>query len=134
MPQERSTKSAWLEGGDLKTRVLEDVPVKGKSVKIQELPARYVNEAHSRALQLVTERGVQQVKVDTAELEIFQFAYGVVEPEFTVAEARIVSMKYRSAFQRVVSAIVELSEIDPDDYEEADARFPGGGEGSVGEG
>ena len=45
----RSTVNAWLEGpGDLKTEVVEDVPVPGDSVLVEGLAAGYSNQASRR--------------------------------------------------------------------------------------
>jgi hypothetical protein len=128
----RSTKAAWLDGpGDLKTAEVEDVPVPGQSVLVRGLPAAYSNQASSEALVMKQQaRGDQIATVDTAKLEILQFAHGCVEPEFSVEEATAVAEKYGPAFKRVVEKIDELSGVDKEAIETARARFPGGGAGS----
>ena len=126
-----STKAAWLEGpGDLAEGVVEDVPVKGQSVKVRALPAQFSNEAQSKALKMVTgARGEQSATVDVAVMSVLQFAHGCVEPKFTVAEAQQVAEKYGVAFNRVVEKIDELSGVDKEAIEEASATFQAGVEG-----
>lgn len=129
----RSSKSAWLEGpGDLREADVEDVPVKGESVRVRGLPAAYSNQASSEALELKT-IGLEQVAtVNTARLEVLQFAHGVVEPQFTVEEAQAVSERFGPAFKKVIAKIDELSGVDKKAMEDASARFPLGGEGETG--
>lgn len=124
----RSTKDAWLAGpGDLREAVVEDVPVKGSSVKVRGLPAAYSNEASSEALEWRTWPNEQQTAtINTAKLEVLQFAHGCVEPTFTVEEATAVSRKFGPAFKKVVAKIDELSGIDKADIEAANKRFQSG--------
>lgn len=130
---ERSSKSAWLEGpGDLREADVEDVPVAGQSVRVRGLPAAFSNEAQSEALEMVTKGRDQIAKVNTATLEILQFAHGCVEPEFSVEEAKQVAEKYGPAFNKVVAKIDELSGVDKEAIADANARFQGGGEGEAG--
>lgn len=126
----RSTKQSWLEGpGDLREDTVEDVPVKGQSVLVRGLPAAFSNQAQSEALKMITgARGEQTATVDTARMSILQFAHGCVEPEFSVAEAEKIAEKFGPAFHRVVAKIDELSGVDKEAIEEANARFqPGSG-------
>lgn len=126
---ERSSKSAWLEGpGDLKEADVEDVPVAGQSVRVRGLPAAFSNEAQSEALEMITKGREQIAKVNTAKLEAIQFAHGVIEPEFTQAEAVAISEKYGPAFRKVIEKIDELSGVDKQALEDAEARFQGSGE------
>jgi hypothetical protein len=124
----RSSKSAWLEGpGDLREADVEDVPVEGQSVRVRGLPAAYSNEASSESLEWRTwPNGEQTATVNTAKLEVLQFAHGCVEPTFTVEEATAVSRKFGPAFKKVVAKIDELSGIDKADIEAANKRFQGG--------
>lgn len=124
----RSTKDAWLAGpGDLREAVVEDVPVKGSSVKVRGLPAAYSNEASSESLEWRTwPNGEQTATVNTARLEELQFAHGCVEPAFSVAEAKQIAQKFGPAFKKVVAKIDELSGIDKADIEAANKRFQGG--------
>jgi len=126
-----STKTAWLDGpGDLAEGTVEDVPVKGESIRVRALPAQFSNEAQSKALKMVTDaRGGQSATVDVAVMSVLQFAHGCVEPKFTVAEAQQVAEKYGVAFNRVVEKIDELSGVDKEAIEEASATFQAGVEG-----
>ena len=125
----RSTKESWLEGpGDLKEAEVEDVPVKGQSVRVRGLPAAYSNQASSEALEMkTTARGEQIATVNTGKLEVLQFAHGVIDPKFSVEEAQVIATKYGPAFRKVVEKIDELSGIDKEAIEEANARFQAGG-------
>jgi len=123
-----STKTAWLDGpGDLAEAVVEDVPVKGQSVKVRGLPAQFSNEAQSKALKMVTgARGEQSASVDVAVMAVIQFQHGVVEPEFSYAEAKKVAERFGPAFHKVVEKIDELSGVDKEAIEEASATFQAG--------
>lgn len=126
-----STKDSWLNGpGDLQTAVVEDVPVKGSSVKVRGLPAAFSNRASSEALKMVTgARGEQTATVDTAKMSVLQFAHGCVEPSFTEDEAQKVAEKYGPAFNKVVAKIDELSGVDKEAIDSANERFQAGVEG-----
>lgn len=125
---ERSNKSAWLEGpGDLKEADVSDVPVKGQSVRVRGLPAAYSNQAQSEALEMKTIGQTQIATVNSARLEVLQFAHGVIEPEFSVEEAQQVSERFGPAFKKVISKIDELSGVDKEAIENAEARFQSGG-------
>jgi hypothetical protein len=131
---DRSTKTAWLDGpGDLREADVEDVPVAGQSVRVRGLPAAYSNRATSKALELVTgPRGDQTGRVNTEKLEVIQFAAGCVDPQFTEAEAEQISQKYGPAFKKIVAKIDELSGMDKEALESAEATFPAGGSASAG--
>ncbi len=124
----RSTKDSWLKGpGDLKEAEVEDVPVKGETVLVRGLPAAFSNQASSEALKMITDvRGGQSATVDTAKMAILQFHHGVIEPIFSLEETRQIAEKYGPAFNKVVAKIDELSGIDKDAIEDANARFQGG--------
>lgn len=130
----RSTKDGWLSGaGDLEEADVENVPVKGESVRVRGLPAAYSNQAGSEALELKTDsRGEQFATIDTARLEVLQFAHGVIDPVFTVAEAEQIAQKYGPAFKKVVGKIDELSGVDKEAMERASATFPAGERGANG--
>ena len=131
----RSTKSSWLEGpGDLKEAEVEDVPVKGETVQVRGLPAAYSNKAQSEALEMKTIGSTQIATVNTARLEILQFAYGCVEPSFTVDEAQQVAERFGPAFKKVIAKIDELSGVDKESSADAEARFPGSGAGAADDG
>jgi hypothetical protein len=129
----RATKSAWLEGpSDLKEADVKDVPAPGEEVRVRGLPAAFSNQAQSEALEMV-QRGREQIsKVNTAKLEAIQFAHGVVEPEFSLEEAERIAERFGPAFRKVIDKIDELSGVDKTAIEEAEARFPTGGESESG--
>lgn len=132
---ERSTKGAWLDGpGDLKEADVEDVPVAGKSVRVRGLPAAYSNQAQSEALEMKTIGDTQIATVNTARLEVLQFAHGVIDPEFSVEEAQAVSERFGPAFKKVIARIDKLSGVDKEAIEDASTRFPARGEEPAGEG
>jgi hypothetical protein len=122
----RSTKDSWLQGpGDLKEADVEDVPVPGETVRVRGLPAAYSNQAQSEALELKTDRhGEQLATVNTARLEVLQFTHGVVDPVFNEGEAQAVSEKFGPAFKKVIAKIDELSGVDKEAIENAQATFP----------
>lgn len=125
----RSNKDAWLQGpGDLSEAEVEDVPVKGQSVKVRGLPAAYSNQASSEALEYRELGGESRATINTARLEVLQFAHGVIEPTFTVQEAEQISQKFGPAFKKVVTKIDELSGVNKEAIEDAQARFPVGNE------
>lgn len=131
----RSSKSAWLDGpGDLKEADVEDVPVAGQSVRVRGLPAAYSNQASSEALELKTVGSQQIATVNTARLEVLQFAHGCIDPEFTEAEAQTIAEKFGPAFKKVIAEIDRLSGVDKEAVEAANARFPAGGTGPDREG
>jgi hypothetical protein len=132
----RSSKSSWLDGpSDLKTDEVQDVPVEGESVLVRGLPAAFSARAQSKALVMKTgTRGEQTAEVDTEKLAVIQFANGVVEPEFSEAEAQQIAEKYGPAFNKVVERIDELSGVDKESIEKANATFRTGGEGANGSG
>lgn len=126
----RSSKSSWLEGkGDLREADVDDVPVKGESVRVRGLPAAYSNQAQSEALEMKTIGGEQIATVNVERVEILQFAHGVIDPEFSVEETEQIARKYGPAFKKVVAKIDELSGVDKEAMEKAEARFPAGAEG-----
>ena len=129
----RSTKDAWLNGpGDLKEADVEDVPVRGESVRVRGLPAAYSNRATSKALELVTgRRGEQSATVNTERLEIIQFAAGCVDPVFTEEEAEKIAQKFGPAFRKVIEKIDELSGVDKEAIEKTNATFQAGGAGAA---
>lgn len=123
-----SSKSDWLEGpSDLVEDTVEDVPTKGKSIKVRGLPAQFSNEAQSKALKMITgARGEQSATVDTAVMSVIQFAHGCVEPSFTVQEAEQIAKKFGPAFNKVVAKIDELSGVDKEAIESANDQFRSG--------
>lgn len=127
----RSTAESWLSGdGDLAEAVVEDVPVKGESVKIRALSATVSNGANSSAVTTTEVRGKQEMRVDGVKLDIIKFCHGVIEPQFNMEQATVISGKYGPAFNRVVTEINKLSGIDEDSIKETEARFPDLGTGT----
>lgn len=126
----RSTKDAWLSGpGDLSEAEVEDVPVRGSSVLVRALPAAYSNKARSEAQELKIVGNDQVVTINAEKLEILQFQYGVVDPQFTYDEAEQIAQRYGRAFRKVISKIDELSDLNMEAISEAAERFPAGREG-----
>ncbi len=131
----RSNKDAWLSGpGDLQEADVEDVPVKGQTVRVRGLPAQYSNEATSKALEMKTVAGGEQIAtVNTATLEVLQFYHGVVDPKFSFDESKKIAETFGPAFKKVVAKIDELSGVDKQAIEDAQGRFPIGSGGEASE-
>jgi hypothetical protein len=126
---QRSSKQSWLEGpGDLREADVDDVPVAGESVRVRALSAAYSAEVQGQ-LKLVNEGREQIAKIDVPTMELLQFVYGVIDPQFTQDEAKQVQSKYGAAFRKVVAKIDELSGIDKEAIEKTEQRFPAGGKG-----
>lgn len=122
----RSNRNAWLEGpGDLAEADVEDVPVKGQTVRVRGLPAAYSNQASSEALEVKFVGDTQVTTVNTAVLEVLQFAHGCIDPTFSVEEARTISERFGPAFKKVISKIDELSGLDKEAVEAVNGRFHG---------
>lgn len=121
-----ATKDALLSASDLVEEVV-DLPSVGLQVKVRSLPAQYSNEAITTALKVVTTaRGEQQTRMDTAELELLQVLHGLVEPKLnSLEEARVFATKCGPAFKEVVRVIDEISGVDKEAIEQAEARFQG---------
>jgi hypothetical protein len=124
----RATRDAWLTGpGDLAEADVEDVPVKGMSVRVRALSAKY--SAEMQAQMKIERSGREAVgRFDIAEMELLQFVHGCVDPSFNEAEARQIQEKYGAAFRKVIAKIDEISGIDKEAIEAAEQRFPAGGE------
>lgn len=123
----RSTKESWLQGpGDLREAEVDDVPVPGESVLVRGLSARYSAEIQAQ-LKLEQVGGSQVAKIDVASMELLQFVHGVVEPRFTVDEAKTIQERFGPAFKKVIAAVDDLSGIDKEAIREAAEHFPDGG-------
>ncbi len=120
----RATKEDWLEGPvDLKEEVLEDIPKKGKSVKVRGLSAGFSSQAQTEATETRTDGAQAWVTVNKAKLEALELFHGLVEPKLdTVREAEMIMERWGPAAVKVIEKIDELSAIDKDAIEEA--RFP----------
>lgn len=123
---ERSSKDEWLQGpGDLEEADVEDVPVKGKTIRVRGLPAAYSSQAQSESLKVInTSNGEQVATMDQAVLEVLQFAHGCVDPQFTEDEARTVSERFGPAFKKVIGEIDRLSGVNKEALEAQTAKFP----------
>jgi len=123
----RSTKESWLQGpGDLKEADVDDVPVKGESVRVRGLSAKYSAEVQGQ-MKLVNSGREQVAKIDVPTMELLQFVHGVIDPVFNEMEARQVQEKFGPAFKKVIAKIDELSGIDKEAIEATEQRFPDGG-------
>lgn len=128
----RSDKDAWLGGpGDLAEAEVDDVPIKGQSVLVRALSARYSAEVQGQ-LKLVTEGREQIAKIDVPTMELLQFQHGVIDPVFSRAEAEIVQERFGPAFRKVIAKIDELSGIDKEAIEQVEQKFPVGSGGEEG--
>jgi hypothetical protein len=129
---QRSNKEAWLNGpGDLAEADVEDVPVKGESVRVRALSARYSAEVQGQ-LKLVTEGREQIAKIDVPAMELLQFQHGVIDPVFSREEATQIQERFGPAFRKVIAKIDELSGIDKEAIEKVEQTFPVGGAGEEG--
>jgi hypothetical protein len=121
------TKDVLLKASDLVEREVE-LPSIGGSVRVRSLPAQFSNEAASKALKLISgPRGEQTATIDQAEMELLQVFHGVVEPKFaSIEEVRLFAQNTGPAFKKVVGVIDEISGVDKEAIEEANARFQSG--------
>jgi hypothetical protein len=127
----RLAKDAWAKPSLRQEEV--EVPELNGTVLIRELPAEYSAEVASH-IEVKNMGGAQYASVDTATMERLQFAYGVIndagEPLFSEEEAADVARKHGSAYKRVIEAIDDLSGINKEAIEAAEARFPNEPNGS----
>jgi hypothetical protein len=73
-------------------------------------------------------RGRQTASVNTDTLECLQVLHGLVEPKLaSLDEARTFAQHCGPAFREVVKVIDELSGLDKEAIEKANATFPAGG-------
>lgn len=123
----RLKKDAWKKPS-LKTKEVE-VEELGGSVLVRELPAQFSAEVSSK-IELISRGREQIAKVDTAIMERLQFAHGVVdddlEPMFSETEVAEIQKKHGRAFKTVIGVIDEISGIDKEAIEKAEATFPSG--------
>ncbi len=123
----RSTKQDWLEGpADLREETLEDIPSKGKSVIVRGLSAGFASQAQTEATETRTDGEQAWVSVNKAKLEALEVFHGLVEPKLdTVREAELILERWGPAAVRLIEKIDELSAIDKEAIDKAQARFPG---------
>lgn len=121
----RSNKDAWLSGqGDLREAdVTVDFPNKGDTVRVRALPAIVSARVQSQ-MRLESEGRESIARMDVAEMEILQFAHGVIDPQFSEDEARQAAGQMGPAFRKAVAKIDELSGIDKEAIEQTELRFP----------
>lgn len=127
----RSTKQAWLEGpGDLEEADVDDVPVKGQSVRVRGLAAHFSDEIQSHAK--LAQAGSEQVlSVDQATINRLTFVHGVIDPQFDEDEAKLISEKYGPAYHKIIRKINELSGVNEEDVAKTEAAFPDRGAAKV---
>jgi hypothetical protein len=65
-------------------------------------------------------------------MELLQFQHGVIEPQFSRAEAEQIQERYGAAFRKVIAKIDELSGIDKEAIEKVEQTFPAGSGGEEG--
>jgi hypothetical protein len=124
------SKDALLKANDLEEREV-DLPSIGGSVKIRALPAAYSSQASSEAMELfTTARGEQKARVNTARLEELQVFHALIEPKLnSVQEATQFMQQCGPAARKLIEQIDEISGVNKQALEEAQARFPASGEG-----
>jgi hypothetical protein len=77
-----------------------------------------------------TARGEQKARVNTARLEELQVFHALVEPKLgSVEEARQFMQQCGPAARKLIEQIDEISGVNKQALEEAQARFPASGEG-----
>lgn len=122
------TRDALLSANDLIEKEV-DLPSIGGKVKVRSLPAAYSNQATSEALEMKTVGREQIATVNTAKLEVLQVLHALVEPKLnSVQDAETFATNCGPAFKEVVRVIDEISGVDKEALEKAEARFPAGGE------
>ena len=57
-------------------------------------------------------------------MELLQFLHGVVDPKFDEGQVRVIQERYGPAFRKVIAQIDELSGVDKEAIEKAQATFP----------
>lgn len=124
----RLSKNDLLSASDLRTKEVELETI-GGSVLVQGLSAAYSNQASSEALEMkTTARGDQIASVNTAKLETIQVLHGLVDPKLeNLEEAEKFMQNCGPAAKKIVEAIDELSGLDKEALETAQAKFQGGG-------
>jgi hypothetical protein len=123
----RITKDALLGASDLREEevVLDSLPGK-PTVLVMGLGAGFSNQAQSEALEMITTpRGEQIARVNTAKMEAIQVLHGLKEPKLsTVEEAEQFMQNCGPAAKKIVAKIDDLSGVDKEALEEAQAKFP----------
>ena len=112
------TADAILGATVLEERLVE-IPELGGSVKIREFDKARQQWIRSQA------KDKRTGKIDENRLELLLFAYGVVEPVFSVAQVEQLAKVKSSILDTVLKAITELSGMTDEAVEEEAATFPG---------
>lgn len=119
-------RDALLEASDLAERDV-DLPAIGGKVRVRALAAAFSNQAASEALTVKTVGREEITVVDKAHLEILQAFHGLVHPKLeSVEEARKFAEQCGPSFFKVIGAIDEISGMDKEAIEQAEARFQNG--------
>jgi hypothetical protein len=124
----RLTKGDLVSRSDLIEREVF-VPSLEGNVLVRSLPAAYANQAQSEALEMRTDaKGRQSAVINTVRLEELQVLHGLADPKFeSIEEVRAFGLKNGRAWRVIVEAIDEISGIDKEAVEQANARFQAGG-------
>jgi len=124
-------KSVLLTGTDLREDDV-DLPSVGPDAKarVRGLPAAYSNEAQSSALEMkALPNGDQVGRVNTHTMECLQVLHGCVDPRFdSITEVEQFAAQYGPAFRAIVDKIDDLSAIDKEAIDRANATFRAGGQ------
>ena len=125
-----ATREALLGASDLVEREI-DLPSIKMKVKVRSLPAAYSNQAVSEALEMATDaRGRQTSTVNTVKLEALQVLHGLVEPKLnSIEDAYTFSQRNGPAWREIVRVIDEISGVNKEEIEKANATFRAGGPG-----
>ena len=113
------TADAILGATKLEERIVE-IPELGGSVKIREFDKGRQQWIRNQA------KDRRTGKIDEGKLELLLFAYGVVEPAFTVEQVQALAKVKASVLDTVLKAISELSGMTDEAVEEEAATFPPG--------
>lgn len=121
------TREALITASDLKTRTIK-LESLGGEVVVQGLGSYFASEAASEAMEVVSDGRQQTARVNKAKLESLQVFHGLVDPKLnSLTEAEQFLKQCGPAAQEVIDAIDELSAIDKEAIENAEARFPDSG-------
>jgi|GEM_PF-3032695 len=127
----RISKSALLGASDLREKEVTLDSLDGSpTVLVRGLGAGFSNQAQSEALEMVTTpKGEQIARVNTAKMEAIQVLHGLADPKLsTVEEAEHFMGQCGPAARKIVDAIDELSGVDKEAIEKAEAKFQSGEE------
>lgn len=127
---QRLSKDALLSASDLREKEVE-LPSLNASVVVQGLGSAFSSQASSEALEMTAVGGEQKTRVNTVIMEEIQILHGLKEPKLANREeARQFLEKNGPAARAVIAAIDELSGVDKEAIEAANARFQGSGHGA----